>query len=101
MKRLNETPVESLGALRYLATIHIDDPMLRYRFYQHIEALREYLYPTNICPTCKKEITDPVDRDFLDIHGECLGCDHVRGEMNHELYGFDGEVNEDGEGGDR
>lgn len=36
----------------------------------------------DVCPTCKRKLTDSIDRDFFKHAGECLGCDHVRGEVD-------------------
>lgn len=32
-----------------------------------------------ICPTCGK----PTDKDTVEQLGECLGCDHVRGDVDY------------------
>jgi len=33
------------------------------------------------CPTCKRELTDPLDIEAVEKLGECLDCDHIRGEI--------------------
>lgn len=34
-----------------------------------------------ICPTCKKEVHDPVDKELVSQGEECTGCEHVRGSI--------------------
>lgn len=35
---------------------------------------------------CGKNIIDPEEATFFEEHGECLSCDHVKGEeINDEL----------------
>ncbi len=32
------------------------------------------------CPNCHKRYNDPANMEAIDRIGECLNCDHVRGE---------------------
>lgn len=36
------------------------------------------------CPTCGKAYTNPLEVEFLDLNGECSGCDHVRSDIGYE-----------------
>ena len=33
------------------------------------------------CPRCNKAITDFVEYEFAKTVGECISCDHVRGDL--------------------
>lgn len=41
-----------------------------------------------LCPTCGR----PAEKDIIDGLGECLNCDHVRGDIDND---FPNEVPED------
>jgi len=34
-----------------------------------------------ICPICKRRITDKNEQEFLSQIGECMSCDHLRGDI--------------------
>ena len=38
-----------------------------------------------VCPTCGK----PAEADIINGLGECLSCDHVRGNVQNDLVGFE------------
>lgn len=33
------------------------------------------------CPKCGKKVDDPEEWEFTEHVGECLSCDHVRGDL--------------------
>ena len=37
---------------------------------------------THKCPVCKKDITEPIQVEFLEGMGVCLGCDTLKGDTN-------------------
>jgi hypothetical protein len=56
----------------------------------------------DVCPTCKRKITDSIDREFFAHEHECLGCSHVRYEVESDRHmdfgrdsSFDGVMNYD------
>lgn len=38
----------------------------------------------HFCPTCRRQVTEKVEIDFLKQTGECGSCDHLRGEALDE-----------------
>ncbi len=52
-------------------------------------------YHKVVCPNCKKQLTDGLDIESVRQSGECLTCDHIRGnyladqraETEEEIYG--------------
>ena len=42
-------------------------------------------YHKVVCPTCKKQLTVGIDIESVKFNGECLTCDHIRGNEMSEL----------------
>lgn len=39
------------------------------------------IYSVPRCPVCNQEIKDITSQEYLFAVGECLNCDHVRGDL--------------------
>ena len=42
-----------------------------------------------LCPSCKRLYTNAIEKEAIRFMGECLGCDHVRGEMLADTSAYD------------
>jgi hypothetical protein len=68
------------------------------------QEFNKFLFNTHKCPTCGRIFKDRTNAEYIDQIGECMQCDHVRGELNdqyrgegpdHTVENWDGETSED------
>jgi len=56
------------------------------------QEFNKFLFTEHKCPTCGTIYRNKEDADFINEVGECMRCDHVRGEVIDDLHD---EANED------